>query len=208
MPGTERARDQAPAGDGVGEPAERSGGQRVGEVVGQAGALAGQLGEAVLVPPERERAAEHLVDDQRRPLEPRDADEPRLRERQRLLLRAHADLASERERERPVDGDDALARRRDPRRVACVEVEREDLGDRRLDDAAELEDTRVRGRGGQAPIVSEVVLAQTPGVDEIVTGEAGVRASFARQGFMAHLGAELAEVGAGTCPSPVVRGPS
>jgi acyl-coenzyme A thioesterase PaaI-like protein len=47
--------------------------------------------------------------------------------------------------------------------------------------------------------VSEAVLAQTPGVDDVVTGEAGVRASFARQGFMAHLGAELSAVGAGTC---------
>jgi uncharacterized protein (TIGR00369 family) len=78
-------------------------------------------------------------------------------------------------------------------------MEREDLGDRRLDDASELEDARVRGRGDQALIVSEAVLAQTPGVGDAIIGEAGVRASFARQGFMAHLGAELGEVGAGTC---------
>jgi hypothetical protein len=49
------------------------------------------------------------------------------------------------------------------------------------------------------PIVSGPVVAQTPGVDDAVIGEAGVRASFARQGFMAHLGAELLEVGEGTC---------
>jgi uncharacterized protein (TIGR00369 family) len=78
-------------------------------------------------------------------------------------------------------------------------VEREDLGDRRFDDAAQLDDARVRGRRVQAGIVSEAVVAQTPGVDAALIGEEGVRASFARQGFMAHLGAELAEAGAGTC---------
>jgi uncharacterized protein (TIGR00369 family) len=47
--------------------------------------------------------------------------------------------------------------------------------------------------------VSEAQVAQTPGVGDAAAGEAGVRASFARQGFMEHLGAELVEVGDGTC---------
>jgi uncharacterized protein (TIGR00369 family) len=36
-------------------------------------------------------------------------------------------------------------------------------------------------------------------VDDAAAREEAVRASFARQGFMEHLGARLAEVGAGTC---------
>ena len=47
--------------------------------------------------------------------------------------------------------------------------------------------------------MSEVIVAQTPRVDDAVNGEAGVRASFARRGLMAHLGAEVVEVGAGAC---------
>lgn len=42
-------------------------------------------------------------------------------------------------------------------------------------------------------------VAQTPGVDDAANAEARVRASFALQGLMGHLGAELAEVGPGTC---------
>jgi uncharacterized protein (TIGR00369 family) len=48
-------------------------------------------------------------------------------------------------------------------------------------------------------IVPEAQVAQTPCVDGAAAGAAGVRASFARQGFMEHLGAQLAEVGEGTC---------
>jgi uncharacterized protein (TIGR00369 family) len=47
--------------------------------------------------------------------------------------------------------------------------------------------------------VSEAAVAQTLAVGDDVAGEAGVRASFARMGFMQHLGAELVEVGDGTC---------
>ena len=42
-------------------------------------------------------------------------------------------------------------------------------------------------------------VAQTPPVDATPYAAGRVRASFARQGLMAHLGAELAEVGEGTC---------
>jgi uncharacterized protein (TIGR00369 family) len=40
---------------------------------------------------------------------------------------------------------------------------------------------------------------QTPPVDAAASAEARVRASFARQDFMRHLGAELVDVGSGTC---------
>ena len=47
--------------------------------------------------------------------------------------------------------------------------------------------------------MSEPRVAQTPRVEDAGNAEARVRASFARQGLMTHLGAELIEVGAGTC---------
>jgi len=47
--------------------------------------------------------------------------------------------------------------------------------------------------------VSEGAVAQTPGVGGPTDAAERVRASFARQGLMGHLGAELAEVGEGTC---------
>jgi uncharacterized protein (TIGR00369 family) len=42
-------------------------------------------------------------------------------------------------------------------------------------------------------------MAQTPRVDDWPSVEARVRASFARQGLMGHLGARLVAVGKGTC---------
>jgi uncharacterized protein (TIGR00369 family) len=47
--------------------------------------------------------------------------------------------------------------------------------------------------------VSGALVAQTPHVEGAANAEARVRASFARQGLMTLLGAELLEVGAGTC---------
>ena len=46
--------------------------------------------------------------------------------------------------------------------------------------------------------MSEAPIAQTPAV-EIESPEGRVRASFARQLFMRHLGAELGELGEGVC---------
>jgi uncharacterized protein (TIGR00369 family) len=40
---------------------------------------------------------------------------------------------------------------------------------------------------------------QTPPMDDAANAETRVRASFARQDFMRHLGAELVDVGSGTC---------
>jgi uncharacterized protein (TIGR00369 family) len=48
-------------------------------------------------------------------------------------------------------------------------------------------------------IVPERVMPQTPAVDDASKLFARVAASFARQGLMGHLGAELADVGEGTC---------
>jgi uncharacterized protein (TIGR00369 family) len=48
-------------------------------------------------------------------------------------------------------------------------------------------------------IVSKARVAQTSRVNEASSAEERVRASFARQGLMQHLGAELVEVAAGTC---------
>jgi uncharacterized protein (TIGR00369 family) len=47
--------------------------------------------------------------------------------------------------------------------------------------------------------VSEARVPQTPSVDAAASAEARVRASFALQGLMGHLGAELVEVGPGSC---------
>ncbi len=47
--------------------------------------------------------------------------------------------------------------------------------------------------------MSEARVLQTARVDDATSAEQRVRASFARQGLMGHLGAELEEVGEGTC---------
>jgi uncharacterized protein (TIGR00369 family) len=53
--------------------------------------------------------------------------------------------------------------------------------------------------GSRFPIVSEARVAHTLGVEDWPATEERVRASFARQGLMGHIGARLVAVGRGTC---------
>ena len=76
-------------------------------------------------------------------------------------------------------------------------MEREDLRDRGVDRTAAFD--RAFGFRVQVSIVSEGRVTQTLRVDDWPGTEERVRASFARQGLMGHLGARLVAVGPGMC---------
>src|SRR3954451_12438396 len=137
VPLAERPQEHPPHHEPVGQPPERAVRQPVGDAVGEQRAALAREREQVLVPPAPERAGERHVDHRRRLVDDLDADAPVLREGPRQLAYREADLVALLHRLRCLDRQHALAAWRDPRRVARVEVEGEDVRDRCGELAAE-----------------------------------------------------------------------